>query len=312
MLRSRALKLGMLLLFAPLPLVAGEGVELRRLGRVEHPAINEMSGLSRSRGFEGVWWVHNDSGDRARIFPIDASGRSIVPSFLGESKRKSWSGIDIGLAVNLDWEDIAQHEGKLYIADLGNNGNARRDLGIYVLNEPNPRAVTKTRVLAHWPVRYPEQLRYPARRWHFDCEALFIDRGRPYVLTKHRVAGRIAGLESGTRLYRLDSFRTDAVNVLTLVCERDDLFAPTAADLSPSGQRLAVLTLTDLWLFDRPANGDRWLSGASRRETLPLLKIKQAEGVCFDAEDRIRISNEQGELYELRLDRGPAPRRRAR
>ena len=49
-----------------------------------------------------------------------------------------YPGVRLDGAANFDWEDIAIDGETLYVPDMGNNGNARRDLGVYVLPEPNP------------------------------------------------------------------------------------------------------------------------------------------------------------------------------
>ena len=144
---------------------------IERIGVVAHEPITEMSGIVKSRTYDGVYWVHNDSGDEARLFAIDAEGRVIFPSFLtasyyaesAEPGREPWPGLSIAQASNVDWEDVAVEDGQLYIGDIGNNGNARRDLGVYVLNEPNPRAIAMTRALRFLPLRYPEQSQFPGR-----------------------------------------------------------------------------------------------------------------------------------------------------
>ena len=104
----------------------------------------------------------------------------------------------------------------LYVADVGNNGNARRDLGVYVVNEPDPLAIPRMRALTYLPVRYPDQDDYPGDVWHFDCEAVFVADGVLHFLTKHRQSRQIGEGAPGTKLYRLDTHHTDAENVLTL------------------------------------------------------------------------------------------------
>ncbi len=285
---------------------------IKRVARVAYQPAGEISGIVKSRTYPDVYWVHNDSGDEARIFPITGKGQIIIPpwkvrEYYGEvfaAGKKLWPGHRISLAANYDWEDIALADGKLYIADLGNNGNGRRDLGIYVLNEPNPRASSRARILTWWPVRYPEQKRYPAEKWHFDCESIFIFDGKPYLLTKHRVAGQLHRAEVGTRLYRLDTTHTDRENVLTLVDTHPSIGVwPTGADLSPDGKRLAVLTQTEIWIFERPVEGDRWLSGRARRIKLPYqTRTKQAEAICWENATTLRFANEQWEIFQVPLE----------
>lgn len=270
------------------------------VARVEYEQANEISGIVKSRTYEDVYWVHNDSGDQARLYALTGAGKIIFPAW--RRGARPWPGHVIALAANYDWEDIALADGKLYILDMGNNGNARRDMGIYVLPEPNPRAVESSRVLAWYPVRYPDQKKYPAEKWEFDCEALFIDGGKPYVLTKHRVAGNIRQLQRGTKLYRLDTTHTDRQNVLTLVDRHAMLPGPTAADLSPNGKKLAVLTMFAVYVFDRPEKGDRWLSqGTGHWLALPMMRTKQAEAICWVDDQTLRLASEQRGVFELKL-----------
>jgi hypothetical protein len=293
------------LLLAGLALVqslAASEVEL--LAREEHPALGEMSGMVAA-SYPGIFWVHNDSGDEARIFAIRADGEVVVPNVFGllfpDASTDDWPGYRIDNAWQYDWEDIALADGVLYLPDMGNNDNARRDLGVYVVNEPNPRFVTKARALKFLPVRYPDQDEYPAGQWHFDCEAVFTQGGRLYFLTKHRQPGKALSWEPGTKLYRLDTAHTDRENVLKLVDRTDRVTLPTAADVSPDGSKLAVLTYTRLWVFDKPRRGDKWLETTARVLDFDRAQVKQNEAIAWESEDSLLMTNEQREIFRIPL-----------
>jgi hypothetical protein len=211
-----------------------------------------MSGIVKSVHYPNVFWVHNDSGDEPRLFPIRADGSAIMPSWLGREfytgpqpveGKKPYPGVRIDVAANSDWEDIAIDRNTLYIADTGNNGNARRDLGIYVVAEPNPEATFQTRSLKWLPIAYPDQSEFPGMaRWQFDCEAMFVFKGKPYLVTKHHAPGKLEDAEAGANIYRLDTSHTDKVNVLAKVDGASDLGGwVTSAKLSPDGKSLAIL-----------------------------------------------------------------------
>ena len=182
---------------------------------------------------------------------------------------------------------------------MGNNGNARRDLGVYELAEPNPFAVRQTRVVRFLPLRYPDQKKYPAENWHFDCEALFVAQGKLHFLTKHRKTGEIVGWEPGTKLYRLDTDSTTQENVLTLVGHRPDLEMPTAADMSPDGSRLAVLSYAAIWIFDRPRVGGDWLTGKASRLALNRSRMGWNEAITWEDAATILIVNEQRKMFRV-------------
>lgn len=286
---------------------------VRKLLDIEFEPVSELSGMVRSHRYEGVYWVHNDSGDSARVFALDDNGRVIFPAYLSqsfhgetiESGKQEWPGLGIELAANIDWEDIALDDGKLYIAEMGNNGNARRDLGIYVVAEPNPREIFRTRPLKFVPVAYPDQQQFPARQWHYDSEALFVDDGVAYVLTKHRRPGKHNEFESGTVLYRLPTMKTNEVNLLERVEARADVAVVTAADLSPDGRYLAVLCYRQLWVFERPREGDRWLSAPAQRLDLSPRQTGQIEAVTWRDAGTILMGNEGREWFTVRLEDVP-------
>lgn len=283
-------------------------VEFKPIATVRHPSASEMSGIIRSDRYPGVFWVHNDSGDKARIFPIKLDGSVVKPPYedtfwVNEAVlgKLEWPGLDIAGATNIDWEDIARDGDTLYIADMGNNGNARRDLGIYVVPEPNPTVTGIVRALKFLPVRYPDQEAFPPKDWFFDCEAIFTYRGKVHFVTKHRKNGNFAIPDVGAKLYRLDSQFTDRPNVLRKLDEVKDLGGwVTAADVSPNGQTLAVLTqapVASVWFFDIRRSGDRLLSGPSRR--LVMTGAKQAEAIAFIDDRTVVVTNEQRDIAKF-------------
>ncbi len=155
---------------------------------------DEISGLVRSRTYDNLWWAHNDSGNGPMIFPLDANGSVVQfkkkkPSKNKYGGRHKHGGIPVELATNIDWEDIAIDDGLIYIADIGNNNNARRDLGIYVIAEPNPFYTERIRAQKYIPVRFPDQQQFPPDEWNFDSESLFISDDNLYLLTKHHQKG---------------------------------------------------------------------------------------------------------------------------
>jgi hypothetical protein len=224
--------------------------------RVKEKKLGELSGLAASRAQAGTHWAHNDDGG-ARLFAIRADGAIAAPA------------VEILGARNVDWEDIARDAGTLYIADTGNNDNDRRDLGVYEVPEPSAGAL-QARAKRFIRVRYPDQTAFPPAHLDFDCEALFVDRGALYFVTKHRESTRKLGF--GAKLYRLrlSEVREGEVNVLALVGSTREVWAATGAAVSPNGKRLALLSQNGIWLLDRPAEGDDWLG--ARRAFLPSSK----------------------------------------
>ncbi len=288
------------------------GEHLQDAGAATHPPLVEMSGIARSRTYPDVWWVHNDSGDEPRLYAINSKAQVVMPPWQTkrhfadspEEGKKPWPGILLLNSTNQDWEDITLLDGRLYVCEVGNNGNAKPDLGFYVVNEPNPLAIDLgVRPIAFIPIAYPDQHDYPPLPpddWRFDCEAVFVSDGKLYLLTKYRADQQYNVGATGTTLYRLDTMHADRVNTLTLIHRADGLpIVPTGADLSPDGRRLAVMSYDSVWLFEKPEKDDDWLSGRATQLKLPKDRIKQAEGLCWDGDNTLRINNEQRGVLTL-------------
>lgn len=293
--------LGLTAFFLVLPSIAGVTQEgtLHKVGHITAPPIDESSGLIPSGQYKGVFWTHNDSGDTARIFAIRRDGHAVTPNGL----ESSYQGIRVPGAKNVDWEDIARDGRTLYISDMGNNGNSRRDLGIYEVPEPNPTRDQETKPARLLPIRYPDQTEFPPKGlMPFDCEAIFTLRGKLYLVTKHRLSPRIPGMSAN--LYRLDTRYTDRPNVLTKLDSREGLGGwVTAADVSPDGETLAVLChapVSSVWLFSTQQKGDRFLSDPHPRRIV-FSGGNQTESLAFTNNDTLLIGNEQRDLFELRV-----------
>ncbi len=258
-----------------------------RVDRILADEIDEPSGLVASRNHSGVFWTHNDSGDAARIFAINAHGQ-LIASFRLEG------------AVNHDWEDIAiDDSGNLYIGDFGNNGNDRRDLRVYRVREPDPFSGPHTiPVELEIPFRYADQEDFPDwGRRNFDAEALFWMQGSLYILTKHRS-------DTHTKLYRLRPEAAGQPQVL-LPLARFDLGGTrrrffgnaTAADLRRDDAILAVLSYRAIHLFERTPDGDELFRPLRRIELGPR-QAGLAESIAWDGDELI-FGNEQGYLYRI-------------
>lgn len=300
----------------PPPDSAGTFVEfpLAHVASLDHPPLDELSGIvASSRKFQS-YWAHNDSGARPRLFTIDRNYEVSVPDWLrhrfaaGDALlRAPWPGVEITNASLVDWEEIARIDDRLYIGDVGNNGNARRDLGFYELREPVPGGPQTIRATRFIPVHYPEQDPWPALVWEWDCEAVFADGERLYMLTKHREPESVASRMPGARLYALDvaTASTTESNPLRFISRHDTIELATAADLSPDGEALAVLTYAAVWFFPRPAPGDEdWLAGSPAIRTLPIFETRQVEALTWKNDNILVITDEGGRIFEMQVDRG--------
>lgn len=278
------------------------------VGTFSASPLSEVSGMVKSRSYPNTYWVVNDSRNDARLFAVDNEGNNIIPTFSrfsyygeeAEEGKEQWEGFNVLYAENIDWETMTGDDNYLYVGDVGNNFNNRRDLKVYLLSEIDPTASTQSAVIKALPVRYPDQSEFPALTSpHFDSEAMFNADGKLYFITKNS-NGR-GSFEPGANLYRLDTDFTDQDNVLTLVDSHPDLLDATGAELSPDGQTLAVVSYETLWLFERPVEGDQWLSSKAMRYALDTRTVDQVETVIWDDDQTLLLTNEQRRLMRINL-----------
>jgi hypothetical protein len=238
-----------------------------QIGRIEHPPIDESSGIIASRRHPGVFWTHNDSGNPPVLYAITRDGK-----LAGEFR------VD---AANMDWEDIAIDDaGHLYIGDIGNNWGWRDTVSVYRVDEPNPRAKSTAplQVTESWMLAYPAA--------PFECEAMFVFGEWGYVISKVS-AGEQASLYRFPLKPSRDPVRLERVAALPI---RE---AVTGADISADGRRLAVATYNGLFVF---AIGGDVASAGTVQPQMVRFKWSGVEACCF-APDGVMATSEGRGIY---------------
>ena len=280
---SGSLLLALVLLFLARPAHAQWPWQLLGLlkpdGRIDSSLLTECSGLVQSLRYSGIFWALGDSGSGAVIVPV-TSGGVLAPGWKGPVRVEG--------SKNYDWEDIAlDGKGNLIIADVGNNSGKRKQLMLHFVREPRPgdTVVRPTQTLR---VHYEDQKEASP---DFDCEAVFCADDRIFFLTKRRSDGH-------TVLYRLSGDSERRSNALRCVSSFPVDGMVTAADVSPDGKMVAVLTYTAVWIFDFDHRNGDIFNGRVRR--MPFFAW-QGEGLAFDGNSSLVVANEQGQLFRLGL-----------
>jgi WD40 repeat protein len=217
--------------------------------------------------------------------------------------------IKIDDAKNHDWEDLAQDDqGNLYIADTGNNENNRKNLRIFKLKSAElKKKKVKTKEIEF---SYEDQTVFPPApdQLYFDCEAICWFKQHIYLFTKSRSwpatcnVYRIPDKPGKYVAKKVGSFTTEkqAVNKDSL-----NSYWITAADISPDGTRLALLSNDRVWIFSN-FTGDCFFDGES--DIYKLDEVSQKESICFSDNHHMYITDEQGKnkhegrnLYQLTI-----------
>ena len=139
---------------------------------------------------------------------------------------------------------------------------------------------------------------------NFDAEAVFWANGRLHLLTKHRSDTR-------TILYRFPKLiRSGDVELEQIgqfdVGGADRPFGGmvTAADATPDGRYLAILTYHSIFIFERPASGNYFESSAKVIDFEQSV-TQQCEAIVWD-DNQLMFTNEQGQIHRIPAPLSPA------
>jgi hypothetical protein len=212
-LRSAALLVLALALASALPLAASARATVAFT--ITDSRITESSGLATDAEAGGYWTV-NDSGDSAVAYGLNPNGEVV-----GTLEYR---------ATPLDVEAVALHDGRLYVADIGDNTEERDFVTVYYFD--NARAQNQIASYRAWDFTYPDG--------PHDAETLLVDgSGRLFVVTKDAEGAVYAAPRQPKR---------DGTNELTKVGEAPA--AVTDGTFLPGGKRIALLTYGVIVLVD--------------------------------------------------------------
>lgn len=200
--------------------------------------VDESSGIAPSYTHKGVWWTHNDSGGKPRIFAFDLTGKALGRFTLPN-------------AVNVDWEDMAAGpcpDGSrcLYIADVGDNQRKRKDIVIYRIPEPKKLSSTDEKITTEPAAIF--RLQYPDGP--HNCETFFVHpKTRDLILvTKETNRTGVVFVLPGSAQPGSATLK----KVATLKLSSGTL---TGGDISPYGDQIILRTYSGGLLYAPGADG---------------------------------------------------------
>lgn len=235
----------------------------------EPKALPEASGMVVGRRNPDIFWTHNDSGN-----PFELFAQRIDGTIMARYELTGGENVDIeDIAAGPCLEDHAQS--CVYLADIGDNRQARKELAIYEITEP---AHLESGSLAARKLRFT----YPDGA--HNAETLLADphSARLYVITKEP-----AGL--GT-VYRLEDLSPDKLGhaVALLPLRQAGMFRvlTTGGDVHPSGTRVLLRTYTAVFEY-------RGTPGQTIEQILTATPIQvtgapqpQGEAISYTADGR--------------------------
>ncbi|MEO1009742.1 MAG: hypothetical protein AAFX53_00460 [Bacteroidota bacterium] len=252
--------------------------------------LEECSGII-SVAQDAIWAIE-DGGNPDKIHKLDLKGNLI-------------KSLEVKNAKNQDWEDLARDKmGNVYIGDFGNNNSNRKDLIIYKL--PDPESESGDKIDAQ-KIRfyYPEQEKFPpkkAKRF-YDAEAFFYHKDWLYIITKNR-----ANPFPGTaRIYKVPAREGKHKGILVAsfpTCADWETCQITAADISPNGKTIVLLSYGTLWKIT-DFKMDDFSKGT--KTVIDLGTRTQLESVCFKDNTTLFLADEERKnsgrnLYLFRLE----------
>jgi len=240
--------------------------------------LADLSGLAASRVHADTLWALDDGGNAPELFAIGKRG-GVQASYRIEG------------VANTDWEDLASFDldrrHYLLIADTGDNGGLRKTLQLHVVEEP--ASLGGGRLRPAWSIvfRWPDGPR--------DCEAVVVDaaHGQVLLISKRRqppeafvlpLRPRDRGLLVARRVGHLAGMPgRQAGDDPASARLRNQV---TAADLSPDGGTLAVLTYRAVLFYSR-RSGTSWSAALSQPPRMrPLAWLPQAEALAWATDGR--------------------------
>ncbi len=238
------------------------------VGTLTDANLVEVSGIAASARNPGTLWMHNDSGDRARVTAVAESGATRVTYSVTGAAAEDWEDMAIGPGP-------VAGESYLYLGDIGDNGANRDDIVVYRIPEPTvsgggSQALAGAEALT---LRYPDGPR--------NAEAIFVDprSGELFIIEKSSDGGPVSIFGAPADL--VAGSTTELTRVGALDVPDGSSNAVTGAAISNDGTAIAVRTYGDVRIWNRVEGQSiaAALDGDSCRGPRP--SERQGEAVTF-------------------------------
>lgn len=231
------------------------------------PKVLECSGMVYAND---LLWTLGDSGTKPELYGLDSNGKCVQV-------------ITHSSLHNIDWEALAvdRESDRFFIGEIGNNGNRRKDLQIYVLD--SNRQVTAI------PISYALQDAFPPNKKlkNFDGEAMVYAHDSLFLFSKNRGVPLVSwySLSVEVKENKLQPARQIFMKGMITDAAYDEALG-----------QLVLLAYGKLYWFKVERHhilqAQPWL----------IKKIScygQTEAICFDEKGNLFLSNEKGKRWKI-------------
>ncbi|AOW19565.1 hypothetical protein [Urechidicola croceus] len=233
--------------------------------------LSETSGLEF---FNNKFISHNDSGGQPVLYELDSVYGSIVRT------------VTILNAKNTDWEDIAQDEKHIFVADMGNNAGKRRDLKIYKISK-NDYLNNSTVIAKTINFKYGDQKDFSSSsKNNFDAEALTSFKDSLLIFSKNRG-------DSKTKIYTLSKDGDSQIAKYKTTLDVDGLITGATYNASNDSVLLCgyVDTLSPFLIYIESFSTSKSFVRINLSQIIGV--GSQVEGIAFDENGNYYFSREK-------------------
>jgi len=235
--------------------------------------INETSGLIN---FDGKIITHNDSGSEPILYEININS--------GEINRE----VRISNVNAIDIEDIAQDENFIYVCDIGNNSNDRKDQAIYKIskNDYLDKNEVEAEVIS---ISYKEQTDFSKtdKATNFDAEAVVVMGDELFLFTKNWGDLRTSVYRIPTQMGTYEITAIDSYDIEGLI---------TGADYKQTGNTIILTGYSGFIPFVVQLSeftADNPLNGTIDKNSIALTGSRQIEAIAANPDGSYYISAEE-------------------
>jgi hypothetical protein len=266
----------------------------QRVSQVRESGVREASALVASQQFPGVYWTLNDSKNAPVIYAFDQDG----------APRGSFR---VTGATNIDWEALQlgpDGDGgfALYIGDIGDNDQMRRDPVIYRIPEPEPVPAGSPPIAGETAPATAFRFVFPGFPHNAEAMLVHPQTGEIMLITRE-VSGMSLIYNLPLPLDEGNVMMADLVNVVDLRGLDPASAQVTDAAISPDGQHIALRTYTSVLVFDVQPGVPADRLWEQRPGVFPLGDGPKGEGMTFrlGSEDLMTVGEDKDApawLYE--------------